>query len=104
MRLTTQMVVVLAAGALLLAAPQKKDSSEATLRAAMDKETVDGDLKAAIEQYKKVIASSGASRDVVSKALVRLGMCYERQGSAEARKAYERVVRDFADQQEAAQQ
>ncbi len=104
MRFHTGMVVVLTAGALLLAAPQKKDSSDAALRAAMDKETVDGDLKAAIEQYKKVIASSGASREVVSKALVRLGMCYERQGSAEARKAYERVVREFADQQEAAGQ
>jgi hypothetical protein len=35
-----------------VAAPQGSRSPEARLRAAMDKETVDGDLKAAINGYK----------------------------------------------------
>src|SRR5689334_10681965 len=94
-------VALLACGFTLLAAPQKTDEPERWLQTAIQAETVDGDLKTAIEQYKKIIGKAGASRDVVAKALVRLGMCYERQGNAEARKEYERVVRDYADQKEA---
>ena len=107
MKIPTRRVLVLTAGVVLLAglaASQKNNTPEAMLRAAMDKETVDGDLKAAIEQYKKVIAQKGAGHEVVAKALVRLGEAYEKQGSAEARPAYERVVREFADQTEAVQE
>ena len=91
-------IVVLACGLTLLAQPQKSNDPERWLQSAIQAETVDGDLKSAIEQYKKIIGKSGASREVVAKALVRLGMCYERQGNAEAGKQYQRVVREFADQ------
>jgi hypothetical protein len=40
----------------------------------------------------------------VAQALLRLGMAYEKQGDAEARKSYERLVREFADQTDLAQQ
>ena len=106
MRFPTRRFLAIGAGALLLtglAASQKNNTPEAQLRAAMDKETVDGDLKAAIEQYKKIIAQKGASKEVVAKALVRLGGAYEKQGSGEARPYYERVVREFADQTDAVQ-
>ncbi|MFN7939396.1 MAG: hypothetical protein U0R19_39080 [Bryobacteraceae bacterium] len=88
----------------LTAIAQRNDSPEVMLRVAMDKETVDGDLKAAIEGYKKVLAKAGTNRAVAAQALVRLGICYERQGSAEARSSYDRVVREFGDQREAAAQ
>lgn len=74
-------------------------SAEVQLKAALHKEQVEGDLKGAIELYKK-IAQSG-NRAVAAKALVHMGECYEKLGDAEARKAYERVVRDFGDQKEA---
>ena len=93
MRHTTLFALTLA-----LAAGAPAQSPEVLLRAAMDKETVDGDLKAAIEQYKKVLARAGTNRAVAAQALVRLGICYERQGNAEARKTYDRVLREFADQ------
>ena len=66
------------------------------LQAAIKKEVVDGDLKGAIEQYKKL--AQGRDRAVAAKALVRMGQCYEKLGDAEARKAYERVLREYADQ------
>jgi tetratricopeptide (TPR) repeat protein len=69
--------------------------TEVALRAAMEKETVKGDLKGAIDQYKKL--AQGKDRAVAAKALVRMGQCYEKLGDAEARKAYERVVREYAD-------
>jgi hypothetical protein len=75
------------------------DRSEVALQAAIKKETIDGDLKGAIELYKR-IAQSG-NRTLAAKALVRMGQCYEKLGDAESRKAYERVVREYADQKEA---
>ena len=69
------------------------------LQAAIKTETVDGDLKGAIEQYRKL--ADGSHRAVAAKALVRMGQCYEKLGDAQARQAYDRVVRDFADQKEA---
>ena len=77
---------------------QGNNTAEARLRAAMDKETVDGDLNAAVDGYKQVISQSGASRAVVAQALLRLGMTYEKQGSVEARKSYERIEHEFGDQ------
>jgi Tol biopolymer transport system component len=79
------------------AANQAKDSrAEVALQGAIKKEVVDGDLKGAIEQYKKL--AQGRDRSVAAKALVRMGQCYETLGDAESRKAYERVLRDYTDQ------
>ncbi len=58
-------------------------------------------MKGAIEQYDR-LAESG-NRTVAAQALVRLGHCYEKLGEAQvkqARAAYARVVRDYADQAE----
>jgi len=81
---------------------QASRSAEVQLKAALHKEQVEGDLKGAIEQYKKIAAQPGAGRATVATALLRMGQCHEKLGSAEARKAYERLVRDFADQAEVA--
>ena len=78
---------------------QAKDKqAELTLQTAIKTETIDGDLKGAIELYQKL--AGGGDRAVAAKALVRLGQCYEKLGDAQARQAYDRVVRDFADQKE----
>ena len=83
------------------ASAQKPGRADVALEAAAKKEMVDGDLKGAIEQYQKVIAEfSSTDRASAAKALVRMGLCYEKLGSAEARRAYERAVRDFPDQEE----
>jgi len=101
---TALMVLALATVlAASFALAQKGDQAEVLLKAAANKALVDGDLNAAIELYKKVVAQPGATRAAVAKALVQMGQCYEKLGDAqarEARKAYERVVRDYADQAE----
>ena len=78
-------------------------SPGAQFEAAIKKEVVDGDLKTAIEMYRKLAQAS--DRGVAAKALMRMGQCYEKLGDAqarEARRAYEQVVREFSDQAEAA--
>src|SRR5437764_1024371 len=86
-------------GAALLAAAEK--TPESMLGAALHQEEVQGDLKGAIAAYQKVVAMPGVSRKTAAEALVRMGQCYEKLGNTESRKAYERVVREYADQKEA---
>lgn len=73
---------------------------ERQLKAAINTELVDGNLKSAIEQYKKV-AQSGV-RSLAAQALLHLAEAYEKQGEGEARKTYERIVKEYGDQADAA--
>lgn len=79
------------------------DQAEVALRAAMEKESVAGELKAAIEEYRKIATTYAKSnRAIAARALLRMGQCHEKLGNDEARKAYERLVMEFADQAEPA--
>jgi Tol biopolymer transport system component len=98
--LVMSVVLVLALGA-AQKDTQKDFRAEAQLQAAINKETVEGDLKGAIEQYKAIAVLPDAGRATVATALLRMGQCHEKLGAAdteEARKVYEQVVRDFGDQ------
>ncbi len=77
---------------------------EVQFQRAVQLETIEGDLDAAIDLYKQVIKNNGNNRAVAAKALLRLGGCYEKLGNSEAQKAYQRVMRDFADQAEQVEQ
>jgi len=102
--------VVFAAAVMCLAlsagysAQQARDNrAEVALQAAIKIETIDGDLKAAIEAYKRVVAAYESNRSVAAQALAHMGQCYEKLGAAEtqeARKAYERLVQQYPDQKD----
>jgi Tol biopolymer transport system component len=77
---------------------QQNDQAEVMLQAARNKQLVDGDLAQAIQMYKKILSEYSANRPVAAKALVEMGDCYEKLGKSEALKAYQRVLRDYADQ------
>ncbi|MBM3746873.1 MAG: hypothetical protein FJW34_13860 [Acidobacteria bacterium] len=88
-----RLAFILAAASLALA------QADVTLQKAIRKETVEGDLKGAIELYGQALSQAGArDRATAAQALLRMGECHEKLGSAEARKAYERVLREYADQ------
>jgi TolB protein len=72
---------------------------EVQFRKAMETETVKGDFKAAIEQYRQI--ADGSDRVLAAKALVRMAECYQNLGDAQAKAVYERIVRDFRDQKDA---
>ena len=87
-----------------LAVAQKDDQGEVLMQAATHKQLVEGLLEEAIQIYKRIVQEYGSNRPLAAKALVQMGHCYEKLGKEEARKAYERVLRDYADQNEAAAQ
>jgi Tol biopolymer transport system component len=86
-----------------LGAAVQPSQGEQLLQRAIQKERVDGDLKAALKLYQSVLDSAKNDRAVAAEALLRMGQCHEKLGSAEARAAYERVVRDYPDQAEKVQ-
>ena len=91
-------IVILSAGILAAwSVPQGEDPA-VLLRAAIEKEEVDGDLEAAITQYKQVIKVAGTNRAVAAQALLRLGGCYEKRGPEEARKTYQQLISNYSDQ------
>jgi Tol biopolymer transport system component len=81
------------------------DKAELALRAAMETESVTGDLKAAIEQYRTIAATYARSnRAVAARALLRLAGCYEKLGREEAGKTYQQLLSEYADQTDVAAQ
>ena len=96
----TGVLVMVACGALVLAAQQKPVSADVLLGQALHQEESEGRLEDAIASYRKVLAAADATREQKARAQFRIGACYERLGLAEARKAYEAVVANYADQAE----
>jgi Tol biopolymer transport system component len=94
-------IIILSAGIQGLWSAPRQENPAVLLRAAIEKEEVDGDLNAAIEQYKRIIKIAGADRAVAAQALLRLGGCYEKRGPEEARQAYQQLIRDYAEQSKA---
>jgi Tol biopolymer transport system component len=88
----------------MVALPAADVKAEVELRAAVEQETVKGDLKGAIERYKRIIAAYPQNRSVTARALLHIGSSYEKLGQADAQKAYERLVREYSDQKEVAAQ
>lgn len=56
-----------------------------------------GNLEAAIKLYQRAVAAS-SDRALAARAQLRIGACYEKLGKGEASKAYETVLRDYAEQ------
>ncbi|MBE3063857.1 MAG: PD40 domain-containing protein [Spirochaetes bacterium] len=93
-------IVLLAAGGSwhLSSNAQGVTEAERLLQKAILLETVDGNLQAAIDQYKKIVAENGGNRVVAARALLRLAGCYEKLGRNEAQKTYQQLINDYPDQ------
>lgn len=103
MRSHISMPLLIAAFAVVLlggaaAQSQRPSGPQAELRAAIDTANVDGDLAGAITQLQAIVDKYGRTdRVAAATALMQMAECYQKLGDAQARAAYERVVRDFGD-------
>jgi Tol biopolymer transport system component len=55
-----------------------------------------GDYPAALRLFEQI--AKGSDRNLAARSLLYAGSCYEKLGKREARNAYERLIRNFADQ------
>jgi Tol biopolymer transport system component len=94
--LSWTLAAAVAASAIAAAHAQGAQDAERLLKAAMNTELVDGNLKAAIEQYKKVVQSG--NRPLAAQALLHIAECYQKLGDAQTRTIYERVVKEYPEQ------
>ena len=98
----TIVVVACAIGALRIEAVlagQQGAAAAALYQQAMHEEDALGNLESAIKLYQRVVAAQ-PDRALAANAQLRIGACYEKLGKTEARKAYEAVLRRYADQTE----
>ncbi len=72
--------------------------AEAALQAAMNKETVAGDLSGAIKDYNAIVTQYGRSEQAIAaQALMRVAGAYEKLGRmAESRQVYAQITKDYA--------
>jgi Tol biopolymer transport system component len=61
----------------------------------LGKEEGEGALQDAIKLYNQIADNSNADKSLQAKALLHVGMCYEKLGMKEATKAYQRLVNNF---------
>src|SRR4030042_5562951 len=102
-KLTAVIFLIAIMGALVSVAGIARQAEDpgVLLRAAIEKEELDGDLQGAIDVYKQIVAKHADNRPIAAKALVRLGGCYEKLGIAEAGKTFQKVISDYPEQTEA---
>ncbi len=61
-----------------------------------------GDLEGAIKLYRQIVAQYSEDRRTAARALLRLGLCYERLGVEGATQAYRAILEKYSDQAEPA--
>lgn len=88
-------ILAAAIGALPAPAAAQPAAAGKELEAAIHREVVQGDLKGAAEQYRRIAVQYARQPQVAARALYQLGQCQEKLGQAEARKSYERVVKEY---------
>jgi Tol biopolymer transport system component len=94
---TPRWILILAAAAVFL---HGAESLDAELQRIAQKALVSGDYNAAIKAYKSVVSRAKSNRKVAARALLGMAEAYQKIGDSQARKIYEQVLREYADQKE----
>jgi len=93
-----KIVTVVALGLMLGSYLSFAQTAEELLPRAIQLEEVKGELEQAIEIYQTIVKEFPDNRPVAAKAYFHMGMCYEKLGKLEAKKAYYQVIQKYADQ------
>ena len=83
------LTIIMAISMILGSYQSVAQTAEELFPKAMQLEEVKGELEKAIEVYQTIITQFSADRQIASKAQLHIGLCYEKLGNKEARKAYE---------------
>src|SRR4030067_3446715 len=67
---------------------------------ALLKENGEGDLKAAVALYEKIVGDATAERELRAKAQLHIVICWEKLGKQQATSAYQAIIDQYSDQSE----
>src|SRR5210317_182995 len=96
-------IILLLILATWLAEPVFSQNQEQLFQQALMKEEGEGALQEAIDIYSKIVVNSAADRSLQAKAQLQIGQCFEKLGKKQASEAYNKVIKQFADQQQTAE-
>ena len=88
------LMVIIAVSAIAIGA----ESGHDLFQKALVLERTEGNLPEAIKLYRRIVERHSGDRMLAAKALMQMAQCQEKLGQVEARKTYERLVRDYSDQ------
>lgn len=96
----TRIVLLLLTAALIMAntSPLYSQNAEQLYQKALMKEEGEGNLQEAINIYNQIAQNESAEISIRAKALLHVGLCYEKMGKEEATKAYQKLVNNFPTQ------
>lgn len=84
----------------LVSSGYAQQTAEQLYQSALYKEEVEGELQKAIEIYQKILKQFPENREVAAKALLHIGLCFEKLGLKEAQKAFQNVIDNYPEQKE----
>ena len=90
--------VTLATAGMVMTTSAQYESADVALRAAIETQTVKGDVKSAIERYQQIAQQHAGNRPVAAEALLRLADCYRVLGAPEGERVLRRLVAEYGDQ------
>ena len=61
-------------------------------------EDIKGDLSEAVRIYQQILEEEPGNRQITARALLHIGMCFEKLGSTQARRAYSDLISKYSDQ------
>mgnify|MGYP000147404996 CR=1 FL=1 len=80
---------------LISAIPAFSQSTEQLFQKGIMAEEGEGNLPAAIDIFNAIVENANAEEALQAKALLHVGLCYEKLGKQEASKAYQKLVNNF---------
>jgi dipeptidyl aminopeptidase/acylaminoacyl peptidase len=91
-RISLAALVLAIAGA---SAAHAQQTAEELYQAGLYQEEVQGNLERAIDVYRQILEDFSDNRTVGAKALLHIGLCYEKLGLREAQQAYQGVISNY---------
>ncbi len=80
--------------------PLQAQNSQQLFQKGLIQEEGEGDLNKAIEIYYSLVNDVSVDRGLRAKALLHVGICYEKLGNQNARKTYQKLIAEYSDQDE----
>ena len=99
MKKKTGLILILTMAGLILFRPEifSQQTANQLYEKALYLEEAKGELQQAIDLYKEIIKQYPGNRQVMAKALLHEGFCYEKLGLKEAQQVYQRVINDYGE-------
>lgn len=101
MKTKRALAAVIGLGLVFLILGAGQQTANELYKAGLYEEEVGGDLPKAIAIYQELLKRFPGDREAAAKAQLHIGLCYEKLGTTEAEKAFQKVIDNYPEQSDA---